>query len=95
MLATIGNAVKYTNLPLISKKDRFSVFFALTSFRYFIPIGQFEEEETADASFAGIVKSIELKTNSHTGLSFYHLIVENAAMDFDVIMEEKFTPKIE
>lgn len=63
--------------------------------RYFIPIGQFEEEETADASFAGIVKSIELKTNSHTGLSFYHLIVENAAMEFDVIMEEKFTPKIE
>ena len=63
--------------------------------RSIIPIGQFEEEQTSDVYFNGIVKSIELKTNSHTGLSFYHLIVENAAMDFDVIMEEEFVPKIE
>lgn len=63
--------------------------------RSIIPIGQFEEEQTSDVYFNGIVKSIELKTNSHTGVKFYHLVVENYAMDFDVIMEEKFVPKVE
>lgn len=78
----------YENEDIFHKEhDRMNIY-------SFIPIGQFSEEETSEVLINGIVKSINRKTNSYTNQAFSHLVVETFGMEFDVLIEECFLPKI-
>ncbi|RYY99335.1 MAG: hypothetical protein EOO11_05325 [Chitinophagaceae bacterium] len=63
----------------------------------FIPTGLFSEEENstpeATGLFAGIIKEWELRSNEHTGATFYWLLVETLGCEVDVVFDPIFTDK--
>ena len=67
--------------------------------RAFIPTGKFTEDaddtETSTSFLTGIVKKVNLKTNSYTKNDYCHLLVESYDMDYDILVDAGFAKGIE
>lgn len=80
-------------VEIFKTEKGFSEQYGIMGTKSVIPTGTFDlgkekTEQTAQAVINGIVKGFQRKTNSYTGESYYHVVLESIDVDFDVLVAE-------